>query len=113
MNPNVYYVLHVFAGILLVAWNFQSFAAPEPVQRKRMLMLTGIASLVMLVGGFGLQAKLGVGFPGWLIVKLVCWLILSALAGVAFRKPERAGALALTTALLVLVALVMVYFKPF
>jgi hypothetical protein len=30
---------------------------------------------------------LKLGFPAWIWVKLVCWLILSALAGMAYRKP--------------------------
>ena len=113
MNPTYYYILHVFFGFLLVAWNFQAFAAPDPARRKRMLMLTGIASLVVLVAGFGLLSKLSLGFPGWVIVKLVCWLILSAQAGMAFRKPGSVGAMQLVCTVVVLVALVMVYLKPF
>lgn len=113
MNPAVYSVLHVLSAILLVAFTFQAFAAPRPETRKRLMMLTGIFSLVMLVAGVGLLHKLGLGFPGWVVVKLVCWLGISAMAGVAFRKPGSAGALTTVTVLLVVVALYMVYFRPF
>ena len=76
-------------------------------------MATGILSLLMLVAGFGLLSKLALGFPGWVIVKLVCWLGLAALSGVAYRSPEKAGALSGIAIALVAVALYMVYFRPF
>jgi hypothetical protein len=69
--------------------------------------------VLALVGGFGLQAKLNLGFPGWLIVKLVCWLGLSALAGFGYRRRGAAGALAAVALILSFIAIVMVYTKPF
>jgi hypothetical protein len=69
--------------------------------------------LLALVGGFGLQAKLGYGFPGWLIVKLVCWFGLSGLAGFGYRRRGAAGTLALVAIALAIIAIVMVYTKPF
>jgi hypothetical protein len=48
----------------------------------------------------------------WVVVKLVCWLGLSALAGVAYRRRERTGLLMGIAAVLALTALAMVYFKP-
>ena len=83
MSPVVYYILHVTSVLVLTGYTFYAFAAP-PETKKRVMMITGIASLLALVGGFGLQAKLQVGFPGWFIVKLVCWLGLSALAGLVW-----------------------------
>ena len=112
MNPAIYYILHVSSVLVLTGYTFYAFAA-APETRKRVLMITGIASLLALVGGFGLQAKLGYGFPGWLIVKIVCWLGLSALAGFGYRRRGAAGTLALVAVVLALVAVVMVYTKPF
>lgn len=112
MSPTFYYILHVSSVLVLTAYTFYAFAAPLET-RKRVMMITGIASLLALVGGFGLQAKLGYGFPGWLIVKLVCWLGLSALAGFGYRRRGAAGTLALVAIVLLIIAVVMVYLKPF
>jgi hypothetical protein len=112
MSPIFYYILHVSSVLVLTAYTFYAFAAPLE-SRKRVMMITGIASLLALVGGFGLQAKLGYGFPGWLIVKLVCWLGLSALAGFGYRRRGAAGTLALVAIALAVIAVVMVYTKPF
>ena len=112
MNVLVYYILHVVSVLVLTGYTFYAFAAPAET-RKGVMMITGIASLLALVGGFGLQAKLGYGFPGWLIVKLVCWLGLSALAGFGYRRRGAAGTLAVIALALATVAVVMVYTKPF
>lgn len=110
MDPNIYSFLHVTSGMLLVAFTFAAFANPVPEARKRSLMLTGILSLVMAVAGFGLLAKVYPGaFPIWVIVKLVCWLGLSALAGIAFRRPGSVGALRWIAVALVATAVLMVY----
>jgi len=112
MSPTFYHVLHLVALFVLTGATFQAFAAP-PETRKRVLMIGGIASLLALVGGFGLQAKLNVGWPGWLWVKLACWLGLSALAGIGYRRRDAAGTLAAITIALVFVAVLMVYRRPF
>ena len=49
----------------------------------------------------------------WVLIKMVCWLGLSAVAGMAFRKPESVGGLRIVTMALIVVALVMVYVRPF
>lgn len=112
MTPTFYYILHVFSVLVMTGFTFYAFAA-DPSTRKRTLAISGIASLLALVAGFGLQAKLSVGFPGWLIVKIVCWLGLSALTGIGYRRRGAAGALALVAIVLVFLAVVMVYLKPF
>lgn len=112
MDPLFYSVLHVAAAFVLVAYTFSAFAAPRNERRGFHLMVTGIASLVMVVAGVGLLHKQGLGFPSWAIVKLVCWLFLSALAGIAFRRPGIASILSLIAMGLVLVALYCVYMRP-
>jgi hypothetical protein len=112
MSPTFYYILHVTSVLILTGYTFQAFAA-APETRKRVMMITGITSLLALAGGFGLQAKLGYGFPGWLIVKLVCWFGLSALAGFGYRRRGAAGVLAVLALLFAFIAVVMVYTKPF
>lgn len=109
MSPIAYYILHVGALFVLAGYTFYAFAAPAET-RKRVMIITGVASLIALIAGFGLQAKLGYGFPLWMIVKLVCWLGLSALAGIGYRRRGAAGTLAAVAVVLIFVALVMVYY---
>ncbi len=110
MNPLYYYLLHLFSLFVLTAHTFMAFANPDPANKKQTMIITGVATLLVLVSGFGLLAKLhGNQFHGWVIVKLVCWLGLSALAGIAYRRPHLRRVLATVALGLILVALFMVY----
>lgn len=113
MDPLVYSVLHVASAILLVAFTFRACAAPTPDKRRGAMIMTGVLALVLIVAGFGLSAKLGYGFPGWMIVKLVLAIVLASLSGMAFRKPGMAGALLWLAALIAVAAVWLVYNKPF
>ena len=97
--------------VLLTAVVFQGFANPDPGNRKRTLALSGVLALTMLVGGFGLVAVMKVGFAWWVIVKLVCWLGLSSIGGIAFRKPQLIPRLSAIATALVLIAIATVYFR--
>jgi uncharacterized membrane protein SirB2 len=113
MNPVYYQILHVFALLVLTAQTFAAFANPVPENRRQTMILTGIASLLVLVSGFGLVAKLYGGHVyGWMVVKLVCWVVFSALAGVAYRRPQLRRSLALVGFTALLIALVMVFVRP-
>ena len=114
MNPSFYHLLHLFSLFVLTAHTYMAFANPAPENRKRTLMITGIASLLVLVSGFGLFSKLYQNhWAGWIVVKLVCWLLLSALAGLAYRKAHLRGLLSFLGLTFLLIALIMVYLKPF
>jgi len=109
-----YHILHLLALIVLTAQTFMAFANPAPENRKRTMMITGIASLLMLISGFGMAATLKIPYSsGWLIVKIVCWFFLSGLAGIAYRKAHLRGVLSVVALALVTVALFMVYLRPF
>lgn len=113
MNPQIYYILHLASLLTLAAGVFYGFAG-APSTRKTVMMVTGIASLLMLVSGFGLLAKLhGNQFSTWVIVKLVAWLGVSALAGIGYRKRNQAGLFMGIIGLLLFVALLMVYYVRF
>jgi hypothetical protein len=115
MNPheiNLLHVVHVAAVVVLIAYTFLGFAG-APETRKRVLIMTGIASLLVLLTGIRMwQGMFGFGMAAWLIVKVVCWLGLSALTGVAYRKPDKVNALTVIVLALAVVALVMVYYRP-
>jgi len=116
MNPyesNLLHLLHVSAALVLMSQTFYAFAAP-PETRRKVLIWAGVASLVMLLTGLRLwQTVFGFAPAGWLFVKMVCWLGLSALAGIAYRRRELAGALAWVAMILAVTAVAMVYVKPF
>ncbi|MDD2764931.1 MAG: hypothetical protein PHE83_13265 [Opitutaceae bacterium] len=116
MNPHesiILHLLHVAAALVLMGYTFYAFAA-APETRKRVLIWTGGASLVMLLTGLRMwQGLYGFAPAGWLIVKLICWLGLSALAGIAYRKRGKAGLLAGVALILAVTAVAMVYVKPF
>lgn len=113
MSPTVYQVLHLLSLLALTGGIFYGFAG-APGTRKRVMITTGIASLLILISGFGLLSKLhGNEFSTWVIVKLVVWLILSAIAGIGYRKRDQATLFMSIIGLLLFVALLMVYYVRF
>ncbi|MBX3735459.1 MAG: hypothetical protein KF715_02115 [Candidatus Didemnitutus sp.] len=110
-----YQVLHLLSLAVLSAHTFMAFANPAPENRKRTMMITGIAALLMLVSGFAMLSlnKIPLMSTGWVWVKLVCWLGLAALSGIAYRRPHLRSVLSTIALVLVATAFVMVYFRPF
>jgi hypothetical protein len=112
MNPaeiNILHAVHVIAVIVLIAFTFFAFAASQET-RKRVLMITGVASLLVVLTGFRMwQGMYGLAALGWIFVKLACWLGLSALTGLAYRKRDQVNMLMSVALVLTVVALVMVY----
>ncbi len=113
MDPRFFHILHLLGIIILVGSTFAAFANPTPLLRRKVLTASGVASLVTVVAGFGLAGLLKYGFPTWIIIKIVCWLGLSAITGMIFRNPKKIPAYAAATMALLIVALYMVYFRPF
>jgi hypothetical protein len=114
MNPLYYRILHVLSVLLLFALTFSAFANPQPARKRRLLAGSGIAAIVALVAAFGIIAKdYGNHFEGWMFVKLGVWLAVSALGGMVFRRPQKAGLFAWITAALGGIAVYMVYARPF
>ena len=110
---NVLHLIHVAAVLVMMAYTFFAFAG-APETRKRVLMITGVASLLVLVTGIRMwQGMFGFVTMGWIVVKIVCWLGLSALTGFAYRKRDKVNLLMVVALVLAIVALVMVYAKPF
>ena len=108
----VYQLMHVASGFLLVALTFQAFAAPDEARRRATMIATGVLALLMLTGGFGLLARMQYDWAPWIFIKIGCWLVVSAMAGLAFRRPHLAKQLTLVTTAVVLLAVWTVYVKP-
>ena len=116
MNPNelnALHVLHLTGVLVLIGYTFFAFAGPAET-RPRVLMITGIASLLVLLTGVRMwQSLFSFHVFGWIIVKLVCWLGLSAISGVAYRKRHLTNPLMVVTLVLAITAVAMAFMKPF
>lgn len=89
MSAQTYYLIHFIAIFLLTAFSFLAIGAADKGKSKGMMAWTGILSLVSLVGGFGLMAKLEYEYTEpWVHVKIAAWLVITLLAGFAYRKPQ-------------------------
>lgn len=99
--------------MMLVGFTFLACAA-DPGRRKFTLMWSGISSLLVLLTGIRMwQGGFGFAAAGWVFVKIFCWLIVSALGGIAFRRRAAAGVLMVVTLLAAALAVAMAYAKPF
>ena len=115
MSPqelNALHILHVFSAIGLVASVFYACAA-APETRKRLLMWSGVVTLLVLLTGARMWQSIYHFQGGWVWVKIFCWLGLSALGGIAYRKREKAGTWIFVSLVLTVTALAMVYVRPF
>jgi hypothetical protein len=72
----------------------------------------GIGMLLLLVGGFGMLAKMGGGFPTWVAIKLVIWLLVGASMRPLIRKPELGRVLWMAVPLLAIIAAAIGLYKP-
>jgi ABC-type transport system involved in cytochrome c biogenesis permease subunit len=116
MGPNeinALHIVHVAAVLVLIAYTFYAFAAP-PETRKRVLAVTGAAFLVLLLTGVRLwQGLYGFAPLGWIVVKLVCAVGITGLVGLAYRRRSQAGLLMAVVLGLAILAIAMVFTKPF
>jgi len=84
---------------------------------RLLLTLHGGGALVVLTGGFGLMARVGVthgeGFPGWIWAKLVLWVLLGGLIAVPYRNRSLAKPLLVILPLLGLLGAFLANYKPF
>jgi len=94
MDPSTYKLLHFFGIIFLMLGLGAAANAAKDGGAKLYAIFHGIGALLLLVSGFGLQAKLGSAytaeygssFPWWMIVKIVIWLLLGAAIAVLKRR---------------------------
>ncbi len=84
--------------------------------RALVAALHGGGLLLMLLSGFGMLAGLDLGgaaFPGWIVGKLVVWLVLGAAVAVPYRRPSAAPAVLVLVPLLVGLSAYFAIYKPF
>lgn len=118
-----YNVVHI-VGIVLVMSALGGTAlhaangGTRETNRARGLVaaLHGTGVLLILVGGFGMLARLGfrhgANFPGWLWVKLAVWVTIAALLFVPGRRPGLARPVYVALPVLGGLAAYMAIYKP-
>jgi hypothetical protein len=118
MNPQVYYFLHIAGGLLVFLSYGLLIARSMLAEDNRGLrkfggITSGIGLFLILLGGFGLLAKVyaNTWYP-WVILKLVIWVILGGLLVLINRKPNLSKILYWVTYALGLVSVWAAYFKP-
>lgn len=87
MSPDLFKILHLVGVIFLFTGlgGFLAFDDKNVVQAKFAVYLHGVGLLLLFLSGFGMQGLLKIGFPGWLLVKIVLWLALGGLLVLAKR----------------------------
>jgi hypothetical protein len=83
--------------------------------RKFVAITHGVGLVLVLLGGFGMLARLGIHWPwpGWIMGKLLIWLVLGALLAVLARKPTLAKPLWWAIIVLAALAAYLAANKPF
>jgi uncharacterized membrane protein SirB2 len=113
MSYQFYKILH-FVGLAmsLTSLSIRMFAGGQGM-KKATGIVHGVGLVIMLVGGFGMIARLGLhGFPGWIWAKLVLWLALGGTLALVTRKKSPpaiwAGLIAITA-----IGSYLALYKPF
>jgi hypothetical protein len=118
----VYKLIHILGVLVLflalggLSLHAANGGTRDTNHRRRLAMMThGIGLFVILLGGFGMLARLGIntGFPGWIWAKLTIWVALVALVLLPYRFPALARPLWLLVPVLGTTAAYMALYKPF
>ncbi len=85
-------------------------------QRRTLAIIHGVASFLILLGGFGMLARLDIlqgGLPGWVWGKLVIWVLAGASLTLVYRGREAARVVVIALPVLALIAAYFALYKPF
>jgi hypothetical protein len=119
---NFYLVMHIMGIVFLfTAMGGVAVHAANGGTRKAsntrtlVAVLHGLGAVMILTGGFGMMARLGMmgqSFPGWLLVKLFIWVLLSGIILLPYRSASLAKPFFVGLPLLAGVAAYMALYKP-
>lgn len=122
ISYQVYKILHLTGMFLLftvtgaIALHVLNGGTRESnVGRKLVAALHGVAMLIILIGGFGLMARIGVphtAWPLWIIGKFTIWAAFVFIAMLPYRVPKAARWVLLGVPLLGGLAAYLAVYKP-
>ncbi len=120
MDYTAYKLLHLL-GIFLLFTSLGGLAlhtmnGGDKASNKARGLLAGshgLGLLLILVGGFGMLARGGLGFPPWVHVKLTIWVLLGAVMALPYRVPAASKLVWFGAPILGLIAASMALYKPF
>ncbi len=118
-----YNVVHIIGLVLLMAGlggiTLSAELSPNRSSwpRRYALVFHGLGLFLILLGGFGMLARLGIvqgtSWPGWVWVKVLVWGLLGFTAFVPYWRPQTARAVLVLLPLLGGLAAYMAIYKPF
>jgi hypothetical protein len=108
----VFMILVALGGV--IAQQLQA-ASREQTWRRPVAITHGVGMVLVLVGGFGMLARLRIfwPWPGWIVGKIIIWLVLGVLIAVIGRAPTLAKPLWWITIALAAMAAYLALNKPF
>ena len=109
MDPLIYKVLHLLGAFMVfLAYGAliarSALAADDRRFRRLGAITSGVGLLLLLLGGFGMQARYGYKFEPWIWGKIVLWVLLGVLIVFINRRPHLSMALWWVTLLIGLIA---------
>jgi len=112
MAYSLSHILHLFFLMLFVGVVIATLLDDNPLNRKRNLKYSGIAGLLVFLSGFALAGFLKIGFPHWLIVKIICWFVLAAIPALVYRRTQSRPITWALTLVVLFTAITMASVKP-
>ena len=120
-SHQLYNLVHIVGLIMLMAGLGAMTLGDPPARASRMrrsaMAFHGIGLFLILLGGFGMLARLGIvrgtSWPLWVWVKMGIWIALGAAALLPYRFPRTARPILFLLPVLGGVAAYMAIYKPF
>lgn len=121
LSYSVYKVVHVTGSFLLFSalgamalGSSEGLVSDRTAARKLVSVSHGIALVIILVGGFGTLARLGISspFPMWVWLKLAIWVLMGGLTVLIRKMPAFAKLFFWLTPLLGTFAAYLAIYKP-
>ncbi len=115
MDYLIYKIIHIVGlmGIFSAMGGLIGADVRKPATLGIYGMIHGISLLALFISGFGLQAKLGLGFPIWLIAKIIIWALMGGMIVVLKRRLIPVGQAWILMIVLGGVAAYLAIYKPF